>query len=98
MTTGTGRVCFLVSKGHALANIQSLNLTISNYVYILEPQWNPIVESQAIARVQRIGQNRNVKIFRYIVEDTVEKGIQNRQSRKLNFAKMGWTSDHSELQ
>ncbi|KAI9644158.1 hypothetical protein NHQ30_007511 [Ciborinia camelliae] len=59
MTTGTGA--------------EGLNLTIANYVYILEPQWNPMVESQAIARVQRIGQNRDVKIFRYIVEDTVEK-------------------------
>lgn len=54
-------------------NIHSLNITVANYVYILEPQWNPMVEAQAIARVQRIGQSRDVKIFRYIVEDTVEK-------------------------
>ncbi|TVY78219.1 DNA repair protein RAD5A [Lachnellula suecica] len=58
MTTGTGAV--------------GLNLTIANYVYILEPQWNPMVESQAIARVLRLGQARNVKVVRYIVSDTVE--------------------------
>ncbi|KAF7918224.1 uncharacterized protein EAE98_009836 [Botrytis deweyae] len=83
MTTGTGA--------------EGLNITVANYVYILEPQWNPMVEAQAIARVQRIGQNRDVKIFRYIVEDTVEKGIQARQSRKLDYAKMGWTGDQLEL-
>ncbi|TGO44700.1 hypothetical protein BCON_0473g00070 [Botryotinia convoluta] len=70
---------------------------LANYVYILEPQWNPMVEAQAIARVQRIGQNRDVKIFRYIVEDTVEKGIQALQSRKLDYATMGWTGDQLEL-
>ncbi|KAF7874045.1 hypothetical protein EAF04_002717 [Stromatinia cepivora] len=84
MTTGTGA--------------EGLNLTIANHVYILEPQWNPMVESQAIARVQRIGQTRSVKIFRYIVEDTVEKGMQNNQSRKLNYARMGWpVIDQSEF-
>ncbi|KAF5875192.1 putative snf2 family dna-dependent atpase protein [Botrytis fragariae] len=83
MTTGTGA--------------EGLNITVANYVYILEPQWNPMVEAQAIARVQRIGQNRDVKIFRYIVEDTVEKGIQARQSRKLDYARMGWTGDELEL-
>ncbi|TGO68489.1 hypothetical protein BOTNAR_0024g00400 [Botryotinia narcissicola] len=83
MTTGTGA--------------EGLNITVANYVYILEPQWNPMVEAQAIARVQRIGQNRDVKIFRYIVEDTVGKGIQARQSRKLDYARMGWTGDQLEL-
>ncbi|TGO40525.1 hypothetical protein BHYA_0036g00580 [Botrytis hyacinthi] len=83
MTTGTGA--------------EGLNITVANYVYILEPQWNPMVEAQAIARAQRIGQNRDVKIFRYIVEDTMEKGIQTRQSRKLDYASMGWTGDQLEL-
>ncbi|TGO20050.1 hypothetical protein BTUL_0001g00570 [Botrytis tulipae] len=83
MTTGTGA--------------EGLNITVANYVYILEPQCNPMVEAQAIARVQRIGQNRDVKIFRCIVEDTVEKGVQARQSRKLDYARMGWTGDQLEL-
>lgn len=53
--------------------LDRLNLTIANYVYILEPQWNPMVEKQAIARVYRLGQTRNVKVVRYIVKGTVEE-------------------------
>ena len=53
--------------------LDRLNLTIANYVYILEPQWNPKVEEQAIARVYRLGQTRNVKVVRYIVKGTVEE-------------------------
>ncbi|TEY78475.1 hypothetical protein BOTCAL_0048g00010 [Botryotinia calthae] len=90
-------VCFADEVETNQTGGKSLNITVANYVYILEPQWNPMVEAQAIARVQRIGQNRDVKIFRYIVEDTVEKGIQARQSRKLDYAKMGWTGDQLEL-
>lgn len=57
------------------ANITShrLNLTVANCVYLLEPQWNPMVEHQAIARVLRLGQKRNVKIVRYIMKGTVEE-------------------------
>ncbi len=50
----------------------SLNLTVANCVYILEPQWNPMVENQAIARLTRLGQKRNVKVIRYIMKGTVE--------------------------
>jgi len=50
----------------------SLNLTVASCVYILEPQWNPMVEYQAIARVLRLGQKRNVRVVRYIMKDTVE--------------------------
>ena len=53
--------------------LDRLNLTIANCVYILEPQWNPMVEKQAIARVYRLGQTRNVKVVRYIVKGTVEE-------------------------
>jgi SNF2 family DNA or RNA helicase len=55
------------------AHFNRLNLTIANCVYILEPQWNPMVEKQAIARVLRLGQGRNVKVVRYIVKGTVEE-------------------------
>ncbi|KUJ07728.1 uncharacterized protein LY89DRAFT_351881 [Mollisia scopiformis] len=58
MTTGTGAV--------------GLNLTVANCVYILEPQWNPMVEKQAIARVLRLGQHRDVKVVRYFVNQTYE--------------------------
>ena len=52
----------------------SLNkLIVANRIHILEPQWNPSVESQAIGRVLRLGQQRTVTIVRYIMEETVEK-------------------------
>ncbi|KAI8951872.1 SNF2 family N-terminal domain-containing protein [Xylaria longipes] len=50
-----------------------LNLTVANRVHIVEPQWNPSVEDQAIARALRMGQTREVMIIRYIVENTVEQ-------------------------
>jgi len=56
-----------------LTPLDRLNLTIANCVYILEPQWNPMVENQAIGRVLRLGQKRNVKVVRYIIIGTVEE-------------------------
>ena len=53
--------------------VYSLNLTMANFVYILEPQWNPMVEDQAIARVLRLGQTTEVKVVRYIVRGTIEE-------------------------
>lgn len=50
-----------------------LNLTVANCVYLLEPQWNPMIENQAIARVLRLGQTRDVRVVRYIMKGTVEE-------------------------
>lgn len=50
----------------------SLNLTIATQVHLLEPQWNPSVESQAVGRVLRLTQEKPVVITRYIMEDTIE--------------------------
>jgi len=50
-----------------------LNLTAANYVHIVEPQWNPAVEDQAIARAVRMGQTRPVTAFRYVVRNSVEE-------------------------
>ena len=50
-----------------------LNLTIANRIHIVEPQWNPSVESQAIGRTLRIGQEKPVTIKRYIVRNSVEE-------------------------
>ncbi|KAL2271350.1 hypothetical protein VTJ83DRAFT_721 [Remersonia thermophila] len=50
-----------------------LNLAAANYVHLVEPHWNPAVERQAEARVLRIGQRREVHIFRYITENTIEQ-------------------------
>ena len=50
-----------------------LNLTCANRVFIVELQWNPSVESQAIARAIRLGQENEVQVTRYIIKDTVEE-------------------------
>jgi SNF2 family DNA or RNA helicase len=48
------------------------DLSIASRVHILEPQWNPSVELQAIGRVLRLGQEQEVCVIRYIMEDTLE--------------------------
>lgn len=50
-----------------------LDLTVASRVHLLEPQWNPAVEDQALARVHRMGQNRPVVTMRYIVSDSIEE-------------------------
>ena len=52
-----------------------LNLTAADYVIILDPWWNPAVESQAADRAHRIGQRRPVTIYRLIAKDTVEEQV-----------------------
>ena len=51
----------------------SLNLTAATHVHLVEPQWNPMVEAQAAARVDRLDQDSNVVILRYIVKDSIEE-------------------------
>jgi SNF2 family DNA or RNA helicase len=48
-------------------------MTAANVVYLLEPSWNPALEDQAIARVSRLGQNREVTVHRYITDNTIEE-------------------------
>lgn len=50
-----------------------LNLAIASRVYLLEPQWNPSIESQAIGRALRLGRTTPVVVFRYIMAGTVEE-------------------------
>jgi SNF2 family DNA or RNA helicase len=59
-----------------------LNLTAADYVFILDPWWNPAVEAQAIDRAHRIGQTRSVFAYRLIARDTVEERIAQLQDRK----------------
>lgn len=51
----------------------SLNLPVANRIFILEPQWNPSIEAQAIARALRPGQQESVRVIRYIVSRSVEE-------------------------
>lgn len=50
-----------------------LNLKAASHVHLVEPQWNPMVEAQAAARVDRLDQTRDVVIIRYIVEHSIEE-------------------------
>ena len=60
-----------------------LNLTAADYILVLDPWWNPAVESQAIARAHRIGQDKRVFVYKFISVDTVEEKIQRLQEQKL---------------
>ncbi len=60
-------------KYPSLLNISRLNLTTANHVFLMEPQWNPMIEDQALDRVHRIGQTKEVTTVRYIVNNTLEE-------------------------
>jgi superfamily II DNA or RNA helicase len=72
-----------------------LNLTEADYVFILDPWWNPAVEQQAIDRTHRIGQTKNVFIYKFITKDTVEEKILALQQRKLSVARALITTEES---
>ncbi|MDQ2642858.1 MAG: DEAD/DEAH box helicase [Myxococcota bacterium] len=59
-----------------------LNLTAADYVFILDPWWNPAVEAQAIDRAHRIGQQRTVIAYRLLARHTVEERVAELQSQK----------------
>ncbi|HWB24935.1 MAG TPA: DEAD/DEAH box helicase [Chitinophagaceae bacterium] len=63
-----------------------LNLTAADYVYIVDPWWNPAVEQQAIDRTHRIGQTKNIFAYRMICKDTVEDKILLLQEKKRALA------------
>jgi SNF2 family DNA or RNA helicase len=63
-----------------------LNLTAAEYVFLLDPWWNPAVESQAIDRAHRIGQENPVFAYRLIARDTIEEKILKMQEEKKALA------------
>ncbi len=63
-----------------------LNLTAADYVFILDPWWNPAVEAQAVDRAHRIGQTRPVFAYRLIARNTVEEKILELQQSKRELA------------
>ncbi|KAI5858908.1 SNF2 family N-terminal domain-containing protein [Tricharina praecox] len=64
-----------------------IDLTCASRVHLMEPHWNPMVELQALERVHRFGQQRDVLITRYIMQDSFENDILRRQKLKLDMAK-----------
>mgnify|MGYP000843894745 FL=1 len=63
-----------------------LNLTEADYVFILDPWWNPASEIQALSRAHRIGQEKRVFVYRYISGNTIEEKIQRLQEKKSRLA------------
>jgi superfamily II DNA or RNA helicase len=63
-----------------------LNLTAAEYVFLLDPWWNPAVEAQAVDRAHRIGQTRAVFAYRLIARDTVEEKVLELQKTKRDLA------------
>lgn len=59
-----------------------LNLTEADYCFLLDPWWNPATEAQAVDRTHRIGQHRNVMVYRMIAKDTIEEKVRALQQRK----------------
>ncbi len=74
-----------------------LNLTAADYVFLLDPWWNPAAEAQAINRAHRIGQEKTVFTYKFITKETVEEKILALQQRKLDLANELVTSDESIL-
>jgi SNF2 family DNA or RNA helicase len=63
-----------------------LNLTAADYVFILDPWWNPASEMQALNRAHRIGQHKSVFVYRYITSNSIEEKIVRLQETKSKLA------------
>ncbi len=72
-----------------------LNLTAADYVFIVDPWWNPAVEQQAVDRTHRIGQDKTVFNYKFITKDTVEEKILAMQLRKKEIANSIITTEES---
>ncbi|MGC9450284.1 MAG: DEAD/DEAH box helicase [Oceanipulchritudo sp.] len=59
-----------------------LNLQVADYVFLLDPWWNPAVEAQAVDRVHRIGQEQRVIVYRMITRGTIEERVENLKKEK----------------
>ena len=76
---------------------QGLNLTAASRVFIMEPMWNPAAEAQAVDRVYRIGQKREVIIKRYRMAKSIELKIVELQRKKLRLAEISMERNHKIL-
>jgi SNF2 family DNA or RNA helicase len=72
-----------------------LNLTAADYVFLLDPWWNPAIEAQAIDRTHRIGQTKPVFAYRLIARDSIEEKVLELQKTKRDLASAIVTADNS---
>jgi SNF2 family DNA or RNA helicase len=83
--TGTAPVFLISLKAGGVG----LTLTEADYVFVLDPWWNPAVEAQAVDRTHRIGQLRSVNVYRLVATDTIEQKVMELKARKAAlFAKV----------
>ena len=73
-----------------------LNLVKANNVIFLDPWWNIAAEYQAADRTHRIGQTKNVTIYRLICKDTIEEKVLNKQKEKLDLINFFVESDGND--
>lgn len=76
--TGTAPVFFISLKAGGFG----LTLTEADYVFMLDPWWNPAAETQAVDRTHRIGQTKNVMVYRLVASDTIEEKVMALQRKK----------------
>lgn len=74
-----------------------LNLTAGNNVYVMEPQYNPAAEAQAIDRVHRLGQKRPVRTIRYIMRNSFEEKMLELQEKKVKLASLSMDGQNKAL-
>ena len=80
--SGEGDFFFISLKAGGMG----LNLTAANYVILLDPWWNPAVESQAADRTHRIGQTMPVTVYRLVCKDTIEEKVIELHAKKTALA------------
>jgi SNF2 family DNA or RNA helicase len=76
---------------------QGLNLTAASRAFIMEPMWNPAAEQQAVDRIYRLGQKREVFIRRYQMEESIEMKIMEIQRKKQALADISMERNHEKL-
>ncbi|GAA4283723.1 hypothetical protein GCM10022261_12540 [Brevibacterium daeguense] len=76
--TGTAPIFLISLKAGGFG----LTLTEADYVFLLDPWWNPAAEAQAVDRTHRIGQTRNVMVYRMVAAGTIEEKVLDLQQRK----------------
>lgn len=89
------------AKGVFLISLKAggvgLNLTEASYCFLIDPWWNPAVESQAIDRIHRIGQNKKVNAYRLITKGSIEEKILKLQQTKRDLSNNIMATDESLL-
>uniref|UniRef100_A0A0N5A201 Helicase ATP-binding domain-containing protein n=1 Tax=Parastrongyloides trichosuri TaxID=131310 RepID=A0A0N5A201_PARTI len=80
---GSARVMLLSLKAGGVG----LNLNGANHVFIMDLHWNPFLENQGIDRVHRIGQDKHVKVYKFVVEGSIEEKVLKIQELKQDLSK-----------